>query len=105
MKQNVGKIDRIIRVVAGGVLLSFVVTVEGPDRWFGLIGLPLLVSGLFGYCFAYALGNCASKGCGCGCGSKSCKCGSGEKSEGGCCGSKTDKADAPKAEKSCGCAH
>ena len=43
MKQNVEKIDKIVRVVAGLVLLSLLFILEGDARWIGLIGLVPLV--------------------------------------------------------------
>ena len=57
MKTNVGSADRVIRVVAGLVLLSLVFLLEGNARWWGLIGLLPLTTGLVGWCAMYkALG-------------------------------------------------
>jgi len=53
MKANVGGIDRILRIVVGLVLLAAVVLLEGNARWFGLIGIVPLLTGIFGYCPAY----------------------------------------------------
>ena len=55
MKQNVGRIDRWIRIVIGVVLLSLVVFLSGGIRWIGLIGLIPLVTGLVGYCPIYSI--------------------------------------------------
>ena len=44
MKINEGNIDRVIRVIAGLALLSLLLT-DGSYKWFGLIGLPLLLTG------------------------------------------------------------
>lgn len=55
MKANVGRIDKGIRIVAGLVLLALIFVVEGSARWWGLIGLVPLVTGLAGYCPLYAL--------------------------------------------------
>ena len=55
MKQNVGRIDRWIRIVIGIVLLSLVVFLSGGIRWIGLIGLIPLVTGLVGYCPIYSI--------------------------------------------------
>lgn len=55
MKANVGKADRVIRVILGLALLSILVLVDGPARWTGLVGLVPLLTGLFGYCPLYAL--------------------------------------------------
>ena len=55
MKQNVGRVDRWIRIVIGVVLLSLVVFLSGGIRWIGLIGLIPLITGLVGYCPIYSL--------------------------------------------------
>ena len=55
MKQNVGRIDRWIRIVIGVVLLSLLVFLSGGIRWIGLIGLIPLITGLVGYCPIYSL--------------------------------------------------
>jgi hypothetical protein len=55
MKANVGGIDRSIRIVAGLVLLALVFVLEGSARWWGLVGVVPLVTGLAGYCPLYAL--------------------------------------------------
>ncbi len=53
MQKNVGKIDRVIRVVLGLVLLSFVVM--QPHYLWGLVGIIPLVTGLWGFCPLYKL--------------------------------------------------
>ncbi len=53
MKVNEGKMDRILRVVAGLVLLSL--TVIGPQTLWGLVGLVPLLTGLVGYCPLYTV--------------------------------------------------
>lgn len=55
MTRNVGGIDRALRIVVGLALLSLVVLLDGGARWFGLIGLMPLISGLSGTCFAYSV--------------------------------------------------
>jgi hypothetical protein len=55
MKINVGSADRIIRVIAGLALLSLLFLVDGNARWFGLIGIVPLLTGLAGRCPAYGL--------------------------------------------------
>ena len=55
MKANVGNTDRIIRVVAGMVILSALFLIEGNARWLGLIGIVPLATGLLGQCPAYSL--------------------------------------------------
>lgn len=55
MKMNVGSIDKVIRIIGGIVLLSLIFILEGNARWWGLIGLVPLVTGLVGWCPAYSL--------------------------------------------------
>ncbi len=55
MKQNVGRVDRWVRIAVGVVLLSLLIFVSGPARWFGLIGLVPLITGILGYCPIYSL--------------------------------------------------
>ena len=51
--QNEATAERVIRVVAGVVLLSLVFV--GPQTLFGLVGLVPLVTGLMGSCPIYTL--------------------------------------------------
>ena len=52
-KNNTGKVDRIIRVVVGALLVGNVFTgLQTPIGWIGLI---LIVTGVFGTCPVYAL--------------------------------------------------
>ena len=53
MQTNVGGVDRIARIVIGIALLLFALFSEGSYRWFGLIGLVPLATGLLGWCPAY----------------------------------------------------
>lgn len=55
MKQNVGTLDRVVRIAIGIALLSAVALIEGGLRWIGLVGLVPLVSGLSGNCPLYTL--------------------------------------------------
>lgn len=55
MQSNVGGFDRILRIVAGLALLTFAAVYPGEARWFGLIGVVPLATGLFRFCPAYAL--------------------------------------------------
>jgi len=50
---NVGAIDRSLRIIAGLVILSLIFAVEGSNRWWGLLGLVPLATGLVGWCPAY----------------------------------------------------
>lgn len=53
MKRNVGGIDRILRIAAGGVLVALAAT--GTVGWWGWLGLVPLATGLVGWCPPYAL--------------------------------------------------
>lgn len=55
MKINVGSVDRMVRIVVGIVLLALIFVIEGNARWFGLIGILPLATGLFSVCPAYTL--------------------------------------------------
>lgn len=52
-KQNVGGIDRILRIVVGIVLIALVFV--GPKTAWGWIGVVPLVTGLFSTCPLYSL--------------------------------------------------
>ena len=55
MKVNIGGIDKALRIIVGIGLLSLIFLVEGPAKWWGLIGLIPLGTGLFSFCPLYAL--------------------------------------------------
>jgi type IV secretory pathway TrbD component len=50
MTQNVGGIDRILRILAGLVIIGWGLYAQ---NWLGAIGLVLLVTGLISWCPAY----------------------------------------------------
>ena len=61
-KNNVGKIDRIVRIVLGVVLVTNVfVGLNSPLGW---IGLVLIVTGIGGICPLYSLLNINTKSLG-----------------------------------------
>ncbi len=65
MKQNVGFIDRIIRIFAGGIILSLAFV--GPQTPWGYLGIVPLLTGLVGWCPPYALfgiSTCTKDDCG-----------------------------------------
>ena len=53
MTANVGKIDQVLRIVIGLILLSLVFI--GPKTLWGLIGLILIATAGFRFCPAYRL--------------------------------------------------
>ncbi len=55
MQHNEGGVDRILRVIIGLALLTITLVIEGPARWWGLIGILPLATALMGWCPAYSL--------------------------------------------------
>ena len=51
MKSNVGKIDRVIRIIAGLVILIFGLM---NQSWWGLLGLIPLITGMIRWCPLYS---------------------------------------------------
>lgn len=51
-KKNVGTADRIVRLLLGLFLMWY-----GYDHqsWWGLLGVPVFATGVFGTCFLYTL--------------------------------------------------
>jgi DUF2892 family protein len=48
MTLNVGGVERVVRVLVGVLLLALVVV--GPQTWWGLIGMILIATALWGWC-------------------------------------------------------
>ena len=72
MKKNVGSIERIIRIVVGGVILSLAFV--GPQTPWAYLGIVPLLTGLIGWCPPYAIfgiSTCNKKECDSG---SSCGC-------------------------------
>jgi hypothetical protein len=55
MTANVGRIDRILRIIVGIVLIALYFVLEGPVRYVGIIGLVALGTGLVSFCPLYSL--------------------------------------------------
>ena len=53
MKKNIGKTDKIIRIILGLVILSQ--SVFGLQSLWGLIGLVLIITAVIDFCPAYTL--------------------------------------------------
>ena len=53
MQTNVGGIDRAVRIVAGSALILFALLSGSAYAAWGWIGVPLLATGLIGWCPAY----------------------------------------------------
>ena len=55
MRANVGFVDRVVRIVLGLAILSLWFALEGPSRWWALVGLVPLSTALLGWCPAYGV--------------------------------------------------
>jgi hypothetical protein len=53
MEKNVGGIDRVLRILAGIIILGLFFVVADAYRWWTLLGLVPLITGLVGWCPAY----------------------------------------------------
>ena len=53
MQQNVGGVDRTVRIVLGLVLIGLAAT--GAVGWWGWLGVVPLLTGFVGWCPPYAL--------------------------------------------------
>ena len=53
MKTNVGGADKALRIIAGLAVLSLFFILKGDARWWGLVGIVPLLTGITGYCPAY----------------------------------------------------
>ena len=65
MKTNEGTADRALRVIVGLAVLALFFIIEGPNRFWALIGAAPVLTGLLGYCPVYAvfgLSTCPLKG-------------------------------------------
>ncbi|MBE1236176.1 DUF2892 domain-containing protein [Phaeovibrio sulfidiphilus] len=56
MKQNLGSVDRLVRVVVGVAILSlFFVFPESQWRWAALIGIVPIFTAIMGNCMLYSM--------------------------------------------------
>ena len=55
MQANVGGIDRILRIVVGIAVLALFFVLEGNARYWALVGLVPLLTGLFSTCPLYSI--------------------------------------------------
>lgn len=53
LMKNIGKVDKIIRIVIGIVLLSLLFILQGNVKYIGLIGVIPLVTAFIGFCPLY----------------------------------------------------
>jgi Protein of unknown function (DUF2892) len=58
MSNNVGSLDRIVRVVVGLLLIAFAIPLGFPQtgwNWIGWIGMVPVITGVLGTCPGYSL--------------------------------------------------
>jgi hypothetical protein len=55
MKANLGSVDRLGRVLLGLALFGLLFEKGGPFRWFGLIGIIPLLTGITSFCPFYSM--------------------------------------------------
>lgn len=55
MKTNEGSLDRIIRVIIGLIVLSLWFVLQGNAKYFAIIGLIPLITGIIGWCPLYSI--------------------------------------------------
>lgn len=53
MEKNIGRIDQVVRVLIGLVLIALVFV--GPQTPWGWIGVPVVLIALFGWCPLYRI--------------------------------------------------
>ena len=53
MTANVGGADKVVRVLAGLAILSLFFFLDGTARWWALVGLGPLATGLIAWCPTY----------------------------------------------------
>ena len=64
MTQNVGMIDRLVRIVVGVVLIAFALGYIAPGtgwNWLGWIGVLPILTALIGNCPAYSVFSCSTR--------------------------------------------
>ena len=55
MPQNIGGVEKVIRILLGAALLLWGFALSSPVNYWGLIGLVPLVTALIGWCPAWSL--------------------------------------------------
>ena len=55
MKQNIGSVDRTLRIIVGLALLSLIFILDGNARWLALIGIVLILTATVKWCPIYGV--------------------------------------------------
>jgi hypothetical protein len=53
MTANIGDVERVVRILAGLVILSLFFALDGANRWWALAAFVPLATGLVRWCPAY----------------------------------------------------
>ena len=64
MTMNLGSIDRLIRLILGGLLIAFALRFGFPNtgwNWVGWIGGVPIVTAVFGTCPLYSFLHCSTR--------------------------------------------
>ena len=62
MKKNVGKTDKVIRIVLAVAFFSLFIFLDGGAKWWGLLGFVFLATSLAGSCPIYSIFKVSTKG-------------------------------------------
>ena len=55
LKQNIGSVDRTLRIIVGFALLSLIFILDSNARWLGLIGIVLILTATVKWCPIYSV--------------------------------------------------
>ena len=55
MTQNIGNVEKVIRIIIGAALLVWGFLLSDPINYWGAIGIVPLITALIGYCPAWSL--------------------------------------------------
>lgn len=55
MKQNIGTVDKVIRLIVGIVLMSLYFLLDGGLKYISILGIILILTAFINYCPLYTL--------------------------------------------------
>lgn len=55
MKQNIGTVDKVIRLILGIVLMSLYFLLDGGLKYISILGIILILTAFINYCPLYTL--------------------------------------------------
>ncbi|RJQ46619.1 MAG: DUF2892 domain-containing protein [Nitrospiraceae bacterium] len=70
MTKNIGRADKIVRIIAGITALALGIYLKS---WWGVIGIIPLLTAFISWCPAYSVFGVSTCGTSCGCGSSTCE--------------------------------